>query len=68
MTITHQEIKARCIPLWGARGYQSELARRLGHKSRNMVCRYVNGRAEIPDSTGRHIRLIIESEEQNANK
>lgn len=62
-----QEIRTRAIALWGVRGWQAELARKLP-MSTHQVNKVMNGSVKLTDRTANHIKLLIEHHEgKNGN-
>lgn len=60
--ITIQEIRTRAIELWGVRGWQAELSRKLP-MSTHQVNKIMNAYVKLSPRTANHIQLLIESEE-----
>lgn len=60
--ITIQEIRTRAVALWGIRGWQAELSRKLP-MSTHQVNKIMNGSVKLAERTANHIELLIEREE-----
>lgn len=66
-SITIQEIRTRAIALWGVRGWQAELARKLP-MSTCQVNKIMNDYVKLSARTANHIELLIEHHEgENGN-